>query len=503
MIPSYTVKKTKSSSPQADNLSEGKGVLIMNLGEIKAFLREKPVTANPNQEVQKQLQQAGLKQAITGLQSQSTFSVVSSQTTIGLRVYNNSLNQTLTINSDRANLPRPEKHQQSLFDFEEVAKNVLRFVGGAIQKAAASGADQEALANMFEQARSGVLKGVSLAEKDLEGMMNDEIEQGIANSQKLIEEGIQNLERRLLGQDPEQQSQDGNEKTSVAMSESITATSSQSGDLLIRTADGDEVSISFEDYQSFQRNRQTLIELQQQAERPEQPQPVTPPTTEKVDSDDDDNETEQAAQEQQASQRGVPTIDEDSAKTQPAQVPPAQAQLEITQAQQIEYFESSSLSFSVRGELDEGELKAIGELVSDASELAEDFFEGDIESAFEQALKLGYDESELTGFALQLTRQEQVEVVKAYEYVSHYNEGEQGSDPGKAVKPISQYLEKMLDVMEQSQEKLDNAASYESMITGIINELRELSTPDLLSAINQFHQFNKRLLDNLPANFSE
>jgi hypothetical protein len=52
------------------------------------------------------------------------------------------------------------------------------------------------------------------------------------------------------------------------------------------------------------------------------------------------------------------------------------------------FYQENSFSFSVNGELDEDELKAIGQLVADANELTEEFFNGDIETAFNQALEL-------------------------------------------------------------------------------------------------------------------
>ncbi|MCV2886625.1 DUF5610 domain-containing protein [Aestuariibacter sp. AA17] len=465
----------------------------MNIGDIKAFMRDKPDMANPNQELRRQLQETGLNQAMSGIRNQSSISVMSSQTTIGIRVYSNSLNQSLVVNNERPNFSKPEKDNKSMFDFEEVAKNVLRFVGGVINKAASSGADKGALLDLFDQARSGVMKGIQMAEKDLEGFMNDEIKDGIANSRSLIEDGIRNLERKLLGDDNPQQT-DGDR---LAVSESVSASSLQKGDLVIRTADGDEVSIAFEDFKRFEQNKQLLLERGYA-------QPVEP----------DQPNTESVAQPQQASSAAqnnddvlADTRDENAKDAQDSnaqqtgnqQSASNAQQASLSQSMQYEYFESSSLSFSVKGELDEDELKAIGNLVSDASDLADDFFNGDIESAFNKALELGFDEQELTGFALQLTRQEKVEVVKAYESVSHFSDDMKDVDgPAKAAKPISQYLEKMLDVMEQSKEKLEDASYYEKMINGIVNEMQDVSTRDLLSAINQFHEFNKRLLDNLP-----
>ena len=82
---------------------------------------------------------------------------------------------------------------------------------------------------------------------------------------------------------------------------------------------------------------------------------------------------------------------------------------------------------------------------------------------------------------------------------SHYNDQVSGGEnPSQAAKPISQYLEKMLNVMEQSKQKLENSSAYEDMLNGLVNQVRDVQTTDLISAINRFHSFNKMLLDNIP-----
>lgn len=452
----------------------------MNLGEIKAFVGDKSVQSTPDQQLKQQLREIGLRQASSSLGNHVSLStsVVSSQTTVGLRVYNNSLNQTLSINQKNANLPIPEQKEKSLFDFEEVAKNVLRFVGGAIKQAASKGADEDTLLKLFEQARSGVQKGIELAEKDLEGFINDDIEEGISRSRDLIGQGIQTLQDELFGNRREQESSIG-----ISTQESLGYSRTEFGDLNIRTRDGDDVTIRFEDLKQFEFNRQSLIEVGYT-------QPVVPePEITNAGASNVNNSTETDVAE--------PETDSDSQRSPAASAPPVQ--IKQSAQENALFFERSNFSYSVQGELDENELEAIGNLVSDANELAKTFFEGDIETAFKQALEIGYDEQELAGFALQLTRQEQVHVVQAYEAVSHFNDNASSlADPVTAVRPISQYLDKALSVLEQSQQNLQDRSAYEDLINGIVNQIEGIDTKDLLSAINQFHSFNKQLIDSLP-----
>lgn len=67
---------------------------------------------------------------------------------------------------------------------------------------------------------------------------------------------------------------------------------------------------------------------------------------------------------------------------------------------------SGKVEISVDGELNESELKAIGELVNKVEALARDFFAGDVQKAFAAAAKLGFDGEQIASFALKLTSRE-------------------------------------------------------------------------------------------------
>lgn len=60
--------------------------------------------------------------------------------------------------------------------------------------------------------------------------------------------------------------------------------------------------------------------------------------------------------------------------------------------------ESSGLQFAIEGELDEGELSALTDLLQQVGDISERFFQGDIESAFQLATKLSFDRSEIAAF---------------------------------------------------------------------------------------------------------
>ncbi|GGZ76138.1 DUF5610 domain-containing protein [Paraglaciecola chathamensis] len=471
----------------------------MNINEIKAFMHEKPAHLGEASSVQNKLRDAGLEQAQTMLGDKASLSDKgASKSVFAAQVLMNSMSHSVSLGLNKPEFRAAQQTEQKeeskgLFDFEEVARNVLNFVGGAVKNAKNNGADEEALNSLLEQARAGVLKGIGMAEKDLAGIMNDDIKTGIRRSQELIDTGLQKLRESIFG---ETQEASAAIATKVALESQVNYERRDSGELRIRTLDGDEVMIRFEDLESFEFNQKLLKEVEEEQifQRPVEPtKPDVVNTTEN--NIQNDVNKEPVAREFNTAGDTVVAEENNATNTHEAS--------RVTSTERYEHFNSNALSFTVQGELDEDELNAIGTLVADASDLADEFFNGDIESAFNQALKLGYDEKELTGFALQLTRQEQTQSIQAYESVSHFSEDDPRGDPNKTVKPVAHYLDKMLDVFEQSRQKLESGEQYDDLINGLINQMGEVHTPDLISAIQRFHSFNQKLLNGLPLNFSE
>ena len=453
-------------------------VSAMNLSQIKAFLGEKPQHLGKENSIQNQLRDTGLKQSVSGQNNSASQKLdqFSSSTSLGVRIYSNALNNTLQVDNQKPDLPAsdPVDPDTSLFDFEKVAKNVLNFIAGAIKNAQNRGANNEELSTLFDQASSGVLRGIKLAEKDLAGFMNEEIANGISQSKNTVDGGIANLKRNIFNPEiaePKQSSQ------STVNSIYASSLKQEHAELKIRTRDGDTVNIIFEDFKHAESNQLQVQSLSQPINlgnvSTKSIAPVSVPVNEALAKPNVNPEHEQAKQ----------------------------SDTQITE-QNVVFYQESSFSFSVKGELDLDELKAIGQLVSDANTLAEEFFNGDIETAFNQALELGFDEQELSSFALQLTKVENTQVIKAYETVSRFDQDSVDSDPAKAVKPITDYLDKLLTVLEGSKLQLEDNKFYENVINELINRLgQDVATPDLISAINRFNEFNHKLVNNLPMGY--
>ncbi|RDV24030.1 DUF4367 domain-containing protein [Alteromonas aestuariivivens] len=413
----------------------------MNLDQIKAAPANTKAPVHPDIALKKQLQEQGLKQAAEFQNRQAgSVQVTSTQTVIGLKVLSHSLSTSVVVDEKRlpAEKTEPEEKPASLFDFEKVASNVMKFVGGVIRSAAQNGANSEKLGGLFEQARSGVARGIAMAEKDLGGLLDSQIAEGIERSRSLLARQLDELEKQLAGDSP-----DEIVDTITRAEIEVLASDSKEGSLRIKTRDGDELQLRFESFEQFELNARNLLASQEKGT----------------------NQNEQY----------------------------------IAAEYSHQHYESGSIHFSLNGELDEGELEAIADLVSQTHDLAETFFAGDLDMAFERALELGFDDQELTGYALQLTREQRSQVVQAYEDVRHYREGKPGEgNYGSSVRPVSQYLDKMMDVMERAKGKLASEQDYYVLVNGLISQMEGVQVPDLIYAINRFHSFNNKLTDNLP-----
>ncbi len=427
----------------------------MNVGDVKSVVADKA----PLEQAQKDKMNAvNVQQGRSLLQESAVHVSLSSgeaKTLASARILQATLGQNVTVNNQRLleSLPK-QNEEKNLFDFEEVAKNVLQFIGGALKTAQANGADDEELLQMFEKARDGVLKGVEDARKELAGLMNKEIDEGISNSLKAIREGIDQLERDILGKKDE-----GEESvTAVSASQSVTASSENAGEINIVTKDGDEVTISFEDFQEVSASREVAIETTST-------DPVNPGTT-----------STGAAEE---------------AETEENQPQLASSETSVNLSQQYSVIDSQELAFTVKGEIDEQERKAIENLVRDTSALVDDFFAGDVEAAFAKALELGFDEGQIAEYSIELSKTETIEVVQTYEQVSSYADSDSPSFPSP-FKKIADYVDDLAKVMGEAKDELADNASFDNLVNGLINRVIDINTDDLLAAINRFNSFNQR-----------
>lgn len=126
--------------------------------------------------------------------------------------------------------------------------------------------------------------------------------------------------------------------------------------------------------------------------------------------------------------------------------------------------QSSSFNLQVDGELDEDELAAISHLLDQVGKISEAFFDWDIEQAFALALDIGFDESEIAGFSLNL-RQELTTIVES----SHKALGDD-------VRPHEGMLESLQDSYkaEKGDHRIKRLMNFVKMLEDIAYKADEL-----------------------------
>ena len=129
-------------------------------------------------------------------------------------------------------------------------------------------------------------------------------------------------------------------------------------------------------------------------------------------------------------------------------------------AARSDFSSASTVSFqlSVQGDIDEGEQLAINELMNDVADLARQFFNGDVQAAFNASMELGFESSELKSFALNFQQSSYQEIVQTYQRTEKINQtvtpqdtehGNSAYSPGSAVSVLSK-LENLLEQAKAS-----------------------------------------------------
>ena len=109
----------------------------------------------------------------------------------------------------------------------------------------------------------------------------------------------------------------------------------------------------------------------------------------------------------------------------------------------IERNASSSYSFSVEGDLNEDELDALTTLIQDINLIADDFYSGDVQDAFEQATELEMDKSQLMNLNVTMTQSASYSAVAAYEQVQQLDNplGDNGRHLGQMMNNMDRFMD--------------------------------------------------------------
>ena len=237
---------------------------------------------------------------------------------------------------------------------EKVANNILGFIERRLRLDQAEGATQEELQARLEAGLSGFKKGFAEAEEKLKALdlLSPDISADIGKTYTLVTEGIDKLREQLLG-------------TGLPYAEPAEATS---------PVDASSRLNAFTQLDAA-RARDFSFEL----------------TTR-----EGDRVKINASASQSFGMAYSAAVNGNNSSV----------------ALEGNYAASQSFSLEIEGELSDEELGAINALLGKVNNLAEDFYAGDLESAWNQALNLGFDQNQIGEYSLSLTQVE-VQVVEA------------------------------------------------------------------------------------------
>lgn len=306
------------------------------------------------------------------------------------------------------------------FTPDKVAGRIGDFVAKGLDAARARGASDERLQQMYDAAVQGVEKGFREARDILDNlnMLNGGIADQVDKTEKLTFEAL----AKIAPVDREATAQ-----AVIGVAERYRSAEAMS--LLVKTQDGDEITIDFSRSQSYD-------------------------ATFGAGADSDGH---------------------------------AASWMDVSRS------ESSQYLFSVEGELDEGEIDALQQMIRDISGVANEFFNGDVQKAFEQSTEISFDAGELQSMELDMNYSRSRAQAGTYEQVGSLTQpvDKPGLRLGQLMKDLAESAGAPSLGFLQSQ-----AQTGRDLMSGLVKQdLRFTEAPHKLQ--DRYHNNLKQLLDTV------
>lgn len=353
------------------------------------------------------------------------------------------------------------------FDYKAVAKSVLGFVTGYIRLAQAEGKDDEKLKDLLAQARKGIDQGFGDARKELKGtgLFSEDLDKGIQKGYTLIQDELSKFEEELFGKTPEGDA--AAEAGAVTLSASLSSGSSAS--MALTTREGDKVTLQFDQQQSwrYQQGKSSGMASRKAL--------------------DAYGEAERASSASQGKSQGVESARHSGSGNY-----------------SIYYSHTTAFSFSVEGDLNADELKAIGSLVDQVGSLSDSFFGGDIQGALDQAQALAMDDSQLVSMSLSLQQRQSAQLAGSTpsDDASEQEATEPRSDVASPALttpelslvfgPFADYLDRLQSLIKQANTLFDEK-QQRSLTDWVVANQQGLNGESLAKASGEFTSFNQRM----------
>lgn len=158
---------------------------------------------------------------------------------------------------------------------------------------------------------------------------------------------------------------------------------------------------------------------------------------------------------------------------------------------------ASNFDLSIEGDLSEDELNAINELLGRVDKLAGQFYAGNLDDAFDNAVSLGYDDQQIASYSLNLS-QVQIQQV-AESYGSFAPDGERSSSLANQLAPVGDFIKDVLSTLNVA----DNFADPHQLLLDLTRKMADQaeSKNEEPSALAQF--LERILALNIPQKSDE
>jgi len=168
---------------------------------------------------------------------------------------------------------------------------------------------------------------------------------------------------------------------------------------------------------------------------------------------------------------------------------------ESTEALEATHFEEQ-FGFSVQGDINDDELAAIFAVFEQVDELANNFFNGNIEQAFKQAVEMDIDFEQLQSVELNLqqteTYAESYQQAAAYENIEQVTKPQENIETAEpSIADLPPYLQQLQSIVEDLEKQFMNA---QSILDNFVSSITAAKFPDQgnkptwLERVQELHQ---------------
>ncbi len=311
---------------------------------------------------------------------------------------------------------RPVTPVAEAFDVEEVVDTVMAHINKRIDQAVSAGASDSELQSMMEAARKGVEKGFGQARDELDalGKLDEALGEKIDAAEEGIYQGLDDLDDYLFGV----------EDMDVEDSEALPS--------------GDKMGAVVERESQFYRQKNSFAF--------------------EVMTQEGDRVTVNA----------FSAYGESSSRFYASN-----GQREVSM-DAYSSFESSGFALQVEGDLNEAEMAALEDLFAQVNELADTFYEGDLETAFNMAMDLTSDADQIAEFSLNLRQSE----VAGYQYAGARLGGyEAPMLPRGLAQPLQDYANGL-------RESVESAKAFQEPLQLVQNLMEQLDSESKMAPFN-------------------